>query len=96
MIREDFLQQNGFVDIDAYSETERQFMLMGLILQFDRQARAAIGAGVELKKLLNIPAREKIGRAKTVPADQYKAEYTKISEEMKAQIEEASQGGEDE
>ena len=96
MIREDFLQQNGFVDIDAYSETERQFMLMGLILQFDRQARAAIGAGVELKKLLNIPAREKIGRAKTVPADQYKAEYTRISEEMKAQIEEASQGGEDE
>ena len=44
---------------------------------------------------MNIPAKEKIGRAKTVPADQYKAEYTQIGEEMRKQIEEASQGGED-
>ena len=51
--------------------------------------------GVDLPKLVNIPAREKIGRAKTVPADKYKAEYTQIGEEMRRQIEEASQGGED-
>ena len=42
-----------------------------------------------------VKAKEKIGRAKSVPADVYKAEYKKISDEMKAQIEEASQGGED-
>ena len=96
MIREDFLQQNGFVDIDSFSETERQFMLMGLILSFDKLARAAIANGAELKKLNAIPAKEKIGRAKTVPPDQYKAEYTKIGEEMKAQIEAIAQGGEDE
>ena len=95
MIREDFLQQNSFVDIDSYSETERQFMLLNLIIEFDRLARAAVANGVELPKLVGIAARDKIGRAKTVPADQYKAEYTKIGEEMRKQIEEASQGGED-
>ncbi len=95
MIREDFLQQNSFVDVDSYSETERQFMLMGLILDFDRLARAAIANGAELKALTSIAAKEKIGRAKTVPADQYKAEYTRIGEEMRAQIAAASQGGEE-
>ena len=95
MIREDFLQQNSFVDIDSYSETERQFMLLNLIIEFDKLARNAISNGVELPKLVAIPAKEKIGRAKTVPADQYKAEYTLIGEEMRKQIEEASQGGED-
>ena len=95
MIREDFLQQNSFVDIDSYSETERQYMLMGLILDFDVLARAAIANGTALNKLLAIPAREKIGRAKTVPADKYKEEYTNIGLEMKAQIEEIAQGGEE-
>ena len=95
MIREDFLQQNSFVDIDSYSETERQYMLMALILDFDRLSRAAIANGVELPRLLGIAAREKIGRAKTVPADKYKEEYTQIGLEMKAQIEEIAQGGEE-
>ncbi len=95
MIREDFLQQNSFVDIDSYSETERQYLLLGMILDFDRLARAAIANGAELSRLTGIPAREKIGRAKSVPADKYKEEYAKISAEMRAQIEEASQGGEE-
>ena len=95
MIREDFLQQNSFVDIDSYSETERQYMLMGIILDFDVQARAAISQGVELNKVLAIPVREKIGRAKTVPADEYKAAYTLMKEEMKAQIDELYHGGEE-
>ena len=94
MIREDFLQQNSFVDIDSYSETERQYLLMAMILDFDVQARAAINQGVELGKILNIPVREKIGRAKSVPADAYKAEYAVMKEEMKAQIDELYHGGE--
>ena len=95
MIREDFLQQNSFVDIDSYSETERQYMLMGIILDFDTQARAAIAQGVELDKILAIPVREKIGRAKTVPAESYKAEYEAMAKEMKTQIDELYQGGEE-
>ena len=71
-------------------------MLMELILNFDKMSRAAIAGGADLRKLNAIPAKEKIGRAKTVPADQYKEEYTKIGVEMKAQIEAIALGGVDE
>ncbi|MBR4953515.1 MAG: V-type ATP synthase subunit A, partial [Oscillospiraceae bacterium] len=42
MIREDFLQQNAFVDVDSYSETERQYLLLGMILDFDKLSREAL------------------------------------------------------
>ncbi|MCD7860718.1 MAG: V-type ATP synthase subunit A, partial [Oscillospiraceae bacterium] len=95
MLREDFLQQNSFVDIDSYSETERQYLLMELILDCDRLSRDALANGAELKELTAIPAREEIGRAKTVPADQYKEVYARIGADMKAQIEAAKQGGDE-
>ena len=95
MIREDFLQQNSFVDIDSFSETERQFMLLGMVLDFDKWARDAIAVGAPLPALNSIPAKEQNGRAKIVPADQYKAVYTQISKDMKAQIEAIKQGGEE-
>ena len=95
MIREDFLQQNSFVDIDSYSETERQFLLLGMILNYDKLARAAIAQGASMDKLSSIPAKERIGRAKSVPSDKYVAEYAAINKEMQQQIEELAQGGEE-
>ena len=95
MVREDFLQQNSFVDVDAFSEMERQFMLLGMILDFDKLCRAAIAEGADLGALNAIPAKEQIGRAKSVPADQYKEVYTKMWADMKAQIAEVKQGGEE-
>jgi V/A-type H+-transporting ATPase subunit A len=74
---------------------ERQFMLLGMILDFDKLSRAAIAQGAELSKLNSIPAKEKIGRAKSVPADKYVAEYTAIGKEMAEQIEEIVQRGEE-
>ena len=96
MIREDFLQQNNFVDIDSYSETERQFMLLGMILDCDKLSREAIAQGTPIEKLRNLPVKAQIGRAKSVPADQYKAVYTQMWNDLKAQIEQAKQGGDDE
>ncbi|MCM1149148.1 MAG: V-type ATP synthase subunit A [Butyricicoccus sp.] len=95
MIREDFLQQNAFVDIDSYSETERQFMLLGMVLNFDKLARAAIAQGADLNKINAIPAKERIARAKSVAADKYVEEYAAIAKEMAAQIEEIAQRGEE-
>lgn len=95
MIREDFLQQNAFINIDSYSSYERQVSLMGLILDYDTQCRAALDQGADMNALFAIPARERIGRAKTVPADEYENVYAQISTEMKAQIEEITAGGEE-
>ena len=86
MIREDFLQQNSFVDIDSYSEYDRQARMLTMIRDYDVQCRAAAEKGGSLADLFAIPAREGIGRAKSVPADQYKDNYAALSEEMEREI----------
>ena len=96
MIREDFLQQNAFIDEDAYSSYLKQFRLLDMVLQYDTVCREAIGAGADMNKLFNIPARERIGRAKMVPQDEVVKTYDGIIEEMKAEVAEIAEGGEDE
>ncbi len=86
MVREDFLQQNAFVDTDAYSSGDRQFRLMSAVLRFYELGREAIEKGVDIEALIAIPVREELGRAKHAPADEYKETYTKIEADMKLQI----------
>ena len=86
MVREDFLQQNAFMDVDSYSSHDRQMRMLAMILDFDKLARDAIGKGAPLAPMLDIPAKEKIGRAKFVEADKYVAEYAAIAEEMEREI----------
>ena len=93
MIREDFLQQNAFVDVDSYSSYERQEMLLAIILEYDKLCRDAVKQGAELSELFAIPAREQIGRAKSVPADEYTKVYAQIRENMKDQIADTISGG---
>jgi len=94
MIREDFLQQNAFVDVDSYSSYDRQAKLLNIILEYDRLCREAMKQGSELDELIAIPVREQIGRAKSVPEDQYKKAYDQMYENMKHQISETTAGGE--
>ncbi|MBO5340603.1 MAG: V-type ATP synthase subunit A [Oscillospiraceae bacterium] len=95
MIREDFLQQNGFMEIDWFSTYDRQGRMMGLIREYDRLCRDAAQRGASVAELSAIPSREAIGRAKSVPEDQYVENFEHIREEMARQIEEiAAKGGE--
>ena len=95
MIREDFLQQNAFTDVDGYSSYDRQAKLLALILNYETLCRAAIGRGAEAGKLFAVPVREQIGRAKSVPAEEYDRAYAQMQADMEQQINEvASQGGE--
>ena len=96
MVREDFLQQNAFVDDDAYSSYAKQYRLLDIILKYDEYAREALIKGAEIDRLFKIGAKEKIGRAKMIPQDRFEDEYDAIVAEMKAQIDEAAAGGEDE
>ncbi len=86
MIREDFLQQNAFMDVDSYSSHDRQKRMLALILDFDRLCRNAITKGAALQPMFDIPSKEKIGRAKFVDADNYVAEYAAIAQEMQQEI----------
>ena len=95
MIREDFLQQNAFVDEDAYSAYEKQYRLLDMVLKYDDMCRDALGKGASMNKLFDILAREKIGRAKMADANTFSADFDEILGEMKAQIDEVIAGGED-
>ena len=97
MIREDFLQQNSFNEIDWYSSFDRQFRLLDMILKYDTLCRDAVARGAALKDLTDIDSREKIGRAKSVPDDEYVAVYANIEAAMAAEIEKivAKVGAED-
>ncbi len=93
MLREDFLQQNAFMEEDAYSSYDKQFRLLGLILRYDAACRKAMAQGAELGKLFEIPARERIGRAKMILPGEYEAEFAKIEADMLAEIEALVKGG---
>ena len=95
MIREDFLQQNAFVDIDSYSEYRRQYLLLSMVLNYDTLCREALEKGADMQKLISIPARVAVGRAKSVPSDEYETVYAQIREDMNTQIKEIIAGGEE-
>lgn len=91
-IREDFLQQNAFVDEDAYSSYQKQFKLLDTILKYDALCRDALGKGADMTKLFTIPVREKLGRAKMADAEKFGELYDGYVEEMKKEISTASEG----
>ena len=95
-IREDFLQQNAFVDEDAYSAYDKQFRLLDMVLEFDVQCREALKQGADVNGLFAIPVREKIGRAKMADAKTFGADYDKLLAEMKQEIADVVAGGEEE
>ncbi|MCR5135987.1 MAG: V-type ATP synthase subunit A [Oscillospiraceae bacterium] len=95
MIREDFLQQNAFVDEDAYSSYLKQFRLLDMVLKYDVLCRDALSRGIDMNGLFAIDAREKIGRAKMADPNAFEPVYDAIEAQMKAEIEELSAGGEE-
>ncbi len=94
MIREDFLQQNAFVDEDAYSSYLKQFRLLDMVLKYDVLCREALSKGADMNGLFGIDVREKIGRAKMADPNAFTEAYDAIEAQMKAEIDEVIAGGE--
>ncbi|MBU1118446.1 V-type ATP synthase subunit A [Patescibacteria group bacterium] len=68
-IREDFLHQNAFDDVDTYSSIKKQYLMMKAILTFHNKGVDVLEKGADLKDLLKLPVLEKIGRSKMTPED---------------------------
>ena len=85
-IREDYLHQDSFHEIDTYTSLQKQRAMLGLILEFQELAKAALDNGADIKKLFDLPVRESIGRAKYVPEKNLEAEFERISKEIDRQI----------
>ena len=86
MLREDFLQQNAFMDVDSYSSFDRQKRMLQLILNYDSQCRDAIGKGVEVQKLFDLPVRTAIAQAKYDEADTYQATYDQVEQQLEQEV----------
>ncbi|MEN3183701.1 MAG: V-type ATP synthase subunit A [Atribacterota bacterium] len=66
-IREDFLQQNAFHEVDTFTSLRKQYLMLRVILTYYREGMKALEQGLSLRDILSIPSRERIGRMKYVP-----------------------------
>ena len=89
-IREDFLHQLDFHEVDTYSSLRKQYLMMKLVLRFYDGSLDALKKGADIEKLVSIPSRESIGRFKYVPEkdieDTYKTVCAAIDSEIKAVV----------
>ncbi len=85
-VREDYLHQNAFHEIDTYSSLKKQYLLMKLILAFYDKAVEGLSNGAPLNGLLNLEARESIGRFKYLEEGAVETEYNNILHELDRQI----------
>lgn len=82
-IREDFLHQNAFSDVDTYTSLKKQHLMMNLILNFYDISSKTLAEGAKINDIVNIPSRENIGRFKYVPENEIEKSYNDIIEMIK-------------
>ncbi len=85
-IREDFLHQNSFHEVDTYTPLRKQYLMMKLVVAFYELASEALGKGASMKVLLGMDVRERIGRYKYTKAEDIETEYEKIMNELHEEI----------
>jgi len=85
-IREDFLHQLAFHEVDTYTSLKKQLYMMKLILNFNDEAADAIEKGAEIESVANLAVREKIGRFKYVEEEKTDAEFEKLSVEISSEL----------
>lgn len=88
MIREDFLHQNAFHEVDTYTSTNKQYKMMNLILDYYKQGLRALEGDVEFNKVAGLEVREDIGRFKYFEEKDIDAEYKNVEDKLEASIDE--------
>lgn len=81
-LREDYLQQNAFDDVDSYTSLSKQYMMLKVILDFYYAAAEALEKGVDITAILNMDVREMIARAKYVPEADIEAYINDVREKL--------------
>ncbi len=85
-IREDFLHQNSFHEVDTYTSLNKQYMMMKLVIAYYEKSVDALANGAALNDLISLPVREQIGRFKYTHEDHLDQEYEKVNGELDAEI----------
>lgn len=85
-LREDYLQQDAFHEIDTYSSLHKKYRLLKLIMEFYKLGQKALNEGMTIHELSVLPVRERIGRAKYIDEKNIDDEFTKIENELREQL----------
>ena len=94
-VREDFLHQLAFHEVDTYSSLKKQLLMMRLVMAFYNRSLAALSNGADALKIVSMPVRERIGRFKYVKESDIEKEYDEIITELERSLENAKQGDDD-
>lgn len=86
-IREDFLHQNSFHEVDTYTPLHKQFLMMELVIAFYEQSAEALRQGATIKHILSMDVREKIGRFKYVLPENVDTEFENIQKSLAQELE---------
>jgi len=85
-IREDFLQQFAFHEVDTYTPIRKQYLMLKLVLEYYHRSLEALAGDVSVDDLASLPVREDIAKAKYLPAENIDEEIGKISEKLEGEI----------
>lgn len=91
-IREDYLHQNAFDEVDTYTSPKKQYLMLKLIMLFSELGHDAISKGVMLSDLLSLPVRDKIAKAKLISEDMLQV-FDDYESDLKSQITELVENG---
>ena len=94
IIREDYLHQNAFHEIDTFTSLKKQFLMLKLIYEFNRLAGEAVASYADLDDILACSCKEKIGRAKYIPEEEL-AQFDEIFHVMTEELKALAAGGND-
>lgn len=94
-IREDYLHQDAFHEVDTYASLKKQCEMMKLVLYYFDTATDAVDNGANVNKLIDVPVRERIGRIKYVPEDKVPEEARQIKDELNKEVEEVQKTAEE-
>lgn len=87
MLREDYLQQFAFSEVDGYCPLEKQFGMLKVILTYHQSGSAALRRGVSLRQVSSLPFKEQIARMKEIPGAEAPARLEQLAAEIRAGIE---------
>ena len=88
MIREAFLQQNAFHEVDTFCPEKKQYEMLRIIILFSRKVREAVEKGVHIDDIMKMRIVETIGRMATIPNDEFESKFKEIEEEMEREFNE--------
>jgi len=92
IIREDFLQQNAYHEIDTYCPHKKQYEMLRIMLKFYHLMKEAVEKGIDFEKLKELKSKEAIARMATTPNEEWEKRFRQIEKEMEEEIKNLMRG----